>query len=191
MFETELMSIKTDLEFLQHLRRETKKIRTNKIKRLVFKKIAEQERIIRDIESSINIEMDIERFPDLTSEEKNQLHGKIYELAHTVENFIVTQENAEVFLIEKIEHLTGDYSGDRAQLIEKEIFEIRLLKTFKKLLVQINRILKKHKTEFRDEIEKLTDFRKKIVEMYIDMKKLIHQTKKELVEVERDKLIFA
>lgn len=191
MFETELKSIKYDLEFLHELKVAAEKIKTPRIRTLVRTKVRRLEGIIQDIESFINIDIEIEHYPDFSEKEKQELHSKVYEIAHTVENFIVTQENAEIFLVERIENFKGIYESNKKQLIEKEIFEIKILKTFKKVLLEINRILRRHKTEFKEEIEKLRYFRGKIIEMYRDMKILIHKTKKELKEIKEDKLIGA
>lgn len=191
MFEIELDHIAYDLSFLDQLRQEAEKIGTPKIRALVRGKIIRLKRILNDMTSVINIESDIEYYSDLNEEEKNALRGNIYNIAHCIENLIASQQNTEIGVISDIENFRGNYDKYKNQLIRMEEFEMGYLKALKKVLVNTYKILKKHKTEIPEEQAKIDSFKKKILEIRRDVKKVIHKCGKEADRVIEDVFVGA
>ena len=146
MLNQELNNIKYDLKFLDSIRKKAENIKTAKIRSLVRGKIHRLRRVLKDISSCINIGSDIEKYPDITNNEKGLINDVLYNLAHCVENMIASQQSTEVDIIKDIENFKGEYEPFRNQLIKIEQFEIGYLKKIKRVLAKAYLILKKHKT---------------------------------------------
>ena len=178
MFEAETKEAEYYLEnFIKPQKHSVHNIKNKDLRSVVLKKIKNIEAVLFDL---IILMKHYVRFDELERSEKlkKELFKSIWGLEHDFSNFIATQENPEIILIEELDK--ANLNDTKQKLLNTELNEINLMKFFKKLISKIELIFKKYHPSNREEIEIIMKIRIKIKEIFKNLRQIIKESKIEM-----------